>query len=73
MQTQTHHVEQLPESDSGSGLSGLGLAGKVPPLSHGGDVGSVVGEHRFEHVAGFGEIGSVGDDVDAGRGVDRQR
>ena len=34
-------------------------------MGDGGDVGPVVGEDAVEHVAGFGEVVGVGDDVEA--------
>ena len=59
-------------SHSGTTCSGsldrfrtVGLAGEVAALGDGGDVGAVVGEDGVEDVAGFAEVGGVGDDVDA--------
>ena len=45
------------------GFRTIGL-GEVAALGDGGDVGSVVGEHGFEDVAGLGGIGPLGHDVD---------
>ena len=39
--------------------------GEVAALGDGGDVGPVVGENGVEDVAGLGQVGGVGDDVDA--------
>jgi hypothetical protein len=39
------------------------LVGEVAALGDGGDVGAVEGEDRFEGVAGFGDVGGVGDDA----------
>ena len=45
------------------GFRTIGLR-EVAALGDGGDVGSVVGEHGFEDVAGLGGIGPLGHDVD---------
>jgi hypothetical protein len=38
------------------GVTGWDVAGEVASLRDGGNVGSVAGEHRFEDVAGGGEV-----------------
>ena len=46
------------------GFRTIGLVGEVAALGDGGDVGSVVGEHGFEDVAGLGGVGALGYNVD---------
>jgi hypothetical protein len=39
------------------------LVGECSALRDGRDVGTVVGEDRFKHISGFGDVVAVGDDA----------